>query len=74
MRADAESVDAVALLVQAEDRLLVDVVGRNDRQLIEPRHRKPIGHPLECVARQHRQVGQITRIDANADGAIALIV
>lgn len=74
MRADAKAIDAVALLVQAENRLLVDVIAGDNRELGESRHRKPLSHRFECVARQHRQIRQITRIDANADRFVALIV
>lgn len=74
MRANAETINAMALLVQTQYRLLVDVVRCDDRQLPKPRDRKVLRHLLERVARQHRQICQITRIDANADGPIALIV
>lgn len=74
MRANAEAIDAMALLVQTEYRLFVDIVRRHNRQLAKPRHGELSSHHIECVPGQHRQIRQITGIDANADGPIALIV
>lgn len=74
MRANAKAIDAMALLVQTEDRLLVDVVRCDNGQLAKPGHLKAGGHRLEGVARQHRQVGQVTGVDANADRPEALVV
>lgn len=74
MRSDAEAIDLVALLVQAQYRVLVDVVRCHDRQLAEPRQLEPFRDALERFARQAAQVRQIAGIDANADRTVALIV
>lgn len=74
MRADSKAIDFVPLFVQAEDRLLIDVVRRDYSQRVEPRNIEAFRNQLERFTRQARQVGQVTRVDPNPDCAITLII
>lgn len=44
---DSETIDFVSLLVQADDRVLVDVVRGDDGQAIEPRDVEVTGNAFE---------------------------
>lgn len=74
MRANAKAIDLMTLLVQAEYGILVDVVGGDNGQLVEPWYLETIRYLLESLTRQTRQIGQVTRIDAYTQCMIAQIV
>ena len=50
MRPDPETVDGVALVVEGQDGVLVDVVGGDDHQLGEPGHAELGGDAFESLA------------------------
>jgi hypothetical protein len=74
MGSNAEAVDLVALLVETQNRLFVDVVRGDNGEVAEPRYLKAFGHTLECLPGEARQVSQIAGIDANAHRPVALVV
>jgi hypothetical protein len=57
MCSDAEDVDGVALVVEREDGVLVDVVGGDDGEAGEPVDVEGLRDADEGLARYFRQVG-----------------
>ena len=62
------SVDGVALLLEADEGVFVDVVGGDDHEAPHPGQLggSTVGDLLEDGARRRRQIGQITRVDPDA--------
>ena len=73
MSADSEAINLVVLIVEAENSLFVDVVAGDDVELGEPGQRQFDGDGAEDIAGSIRQIGQIARIQADADGSVAEI-
>lgn len=74
MRANAKAIDFMALLVEAEYGILVNVIRRDNGQLVKPWHLETFRHLLECLTRQTRQICQVSGIDAYAQCMVAEIV
>ena len=75
MGADAVGVDGVSLLLQTDERVLVDVVGGDDDKLAHPVEVRPgLGDFVEHRSRRHGQVGQIPGVDPDAARAVAAFV
>ena len=74
MRSYAKAVYGVTLVVEGENRVLVDVIGGHDHQGGEPLHVVSLGDADKGVAGNARQIGQIAGVDANAQRAIAQVV
>lgn len=51
MCSNSEAIDLVSLFVEAQDRLLVDVVRRDDGELAEPGQLETFGDSLESLPR-----------------------
>ena len=60
LRADAPDVDARALLLEARDQVLVEVVARDDLRLGEAGR-------VEDLARLDAQVGEVAGVEADAE-------
>jgi len=74
MRANAKAIDLVPLLVETQNGVLIDVVGRHNGQFVEPRHLESLRHLLERFACQAGKIGQIPGVDSNSKRMVAQIV
>lgn len=72
--ADTEAIDLMALLVETQYGLFVDIVRCDNCDGLEPWNIEAGRHQIEYVACEATQVGQIPWIDANANSPIALII
>lgn len=71
MSADAEAIDLMVLIVQAQNGFLVDVIARHNRELTEPRKRQFVCDFPESVPCPIGQIGQIARVEPDPDRFVA---
>lgn len=62
MSADAETVDLMMLIIQAQDGLFVNIVGGNDGELGEPRQVESLGDLAESVSCPVGKIGKVAWI------------
>lgn len=74
VRANAKAIDLVPLLIETQNGVLIDVVGRHNGQLVKPRHLETLRHLLERFACQAGKIGQIPGVDSNSKRMVAQIV
>ncbi len=74
MSSDSKDIDGVTLIVQGENRVLIDVVGSDDRQAREPFDVEGLGDADERLPSNLRQVGEIARVDPDSQSSVAEVV
>lgn len=74
MGSNAETVDFMALLIETQNCFFVDVIRGHYSQLREPGQLEGLRDLLKRLPGQHREVGQVPAVDADAHGAVATVV
>ena len=72
--ADTETCDLVALLVQREDRLLVNIIGGRDHHRLEPLQLVLLPYPLHGLLHHPAEVGQVAGVNADSDWFVAVVM
>merc|ERR1712038_1345240 len=71
---DTKTCDLVALLVQREDRLLVDIIGGRDHHGLEPLQLVLLTHPLHGLLHHPAEVGQVAGVNADTDWFVTVVM
>jgi hypothetical protein len=71
---NSKDIDGVTLIVQGENRVLVDIVRSDDRQAREPVDVEGLGDADERLPSNLRQVGEIAGVNPDSQSSVAEVV
>ena len=74
MSSNSKDIDGVALIVEGEDGIFVNVVGGDDCQAREPLDVEGLRDADEGLASNLRKISQIAGVDSDSEGSVAQIV
>ena len=72
--ANSKTVNGMSLVIEAEDGILVDVIGGHNDEAGKPLHGEMFTHALKSLPGNIGQVRQITRVNADSQGAVAEVI
>ena len=71
---DTKTRDLVALLVEGQDRLLVNIIGRRDHHRLEPVQLVLLADPLHGLLDDSAKVRQVAGVNTDSNGSVAVVI